>query len=951
MKRSKHAGELAKDTALGEILDSKEVNTLGSCNYDDVKKFWEATSESLLQVDSEKPLIVLLNKTKDSIKGSIFWRAEMHALAREPPKASITLVTFDKDMPCIYLVQEMERKIEDISKPFTAAKEGWQNRKAPLFCQPSLDDAEQREFPAPYASKKGLVSRNFTAKALKMLGYNTTWMQKKGFTAEELKEGGFRGVDLVRAGFQEEDLTKSGFSIEDLAPTFVVVGKTGEGKSSLLSWVSSSLTIFEANGGQSSVTADVSKKTLPWFGSGESVTMVDTPGFGDSKGRDLEFLQQMALAFRNLKVIDRLVWVLNSEDVRASEGRQKVMTIFRALFGKRLWSHLDIVLTHFKWETGRKVKRNPSNYNEPRLQRLRDGWIQVIKDIEKQFTRDDVDLNNLKAFGVELPQDELEMALLNDSLTVRGLCFEVEEDADCCQSSLRKTCAQLKSFEVHISTGSARSMSTEELTNPVQSCKEAVPPEGGVEDMEANATAVAGNLLSCMNSEINFDLTIGNEKIEGLDSLKKGYSKGGLVSYVVAFAVKLKKDVKSLDFFPEEVTMATEQHRDFKSWYECKKAVPSLQRSHEDSAASLLACARGLLPAALSGDMSPLVQGIRTWEPRKLKEVLKTLAPQERGEVETGLKIQLKVETLVKCEAVGETLTKLEMEVDLDTTSDYIRNKVRDYLKFDRVTMDSSQVPDITIQLLDNKAIQLQDNKALQEVVERALQERQSALNLIARITFHCTCRDGTPAKGMDCIEHGAELCSECNSGFHKDSEARCVKNKCWCKNGTPAEGWFCPKSGAKLCSKCDSGFHKDSEARCVKNKCWCKNGTPAEGWFCPKPGAKLCSKCDRGFRKDTEARCVKNKCWCKNGTPAEGKDCPKPGAKLCSKCDRGFHQDSEARCVKNKCWCKNGTPAEDRDCPTHRERKCVSCNIGYELQAHYATCDEMEYEALLHAV
>jgi len=83
---------------------------------------------------------------------------------------------------------------------------------------------------------------------------------------------------------------------------FTALGKTGDGKSSLLN---SMLCLqdtnrFEEKADTRSVTTRVATRTGLWLGSGDKCMVLDTPGLCDSENRDVYQVPQIAEFIKNL---------------------------------------------------------------------------------------------------------------------------------------------------------------------------------------------------------------------------------------------------------------------------------------------------------------------------------------------------------------------------------------------------------------------------------------------------------------------------------------------------------------------------------------------------------------------------------------------------------------------------------------------------------------------------
>ena len=103
-----------------------------SCNFLDIILFWEAASGSLLSVDQEKPLVVLLKKTLEQLDSTAFWRAEVPALALHPPSSTILVVTMLEPCPKIY--EKLADRIKAVVDTNIGATRRWEEQGTEIRC-------------------------------------------------------------------------------------------------------------------------------------------------------------------------------------------------------------------------------------------------------------------------------------------------------------------------------------------------------------------------------------------------------------------------------------------------------------------------------------------------------------------------------------------------------------------------------------------------------------------------------------------------------------------------------------------------------------------------------------------------------------------------------------------------------------------------------------------------
>ena len=98
-----------------------------------------------------------------------------------------------------------------------------------------------------------------------------------------------------------------------------------------------------------------------------------------------------------------------------------------------------------------------------------------------------------------------------------------------------------------------------------------------------------------------------------------------------------------------------------------------------------------------------------------------------------------------------------------------------------------------------------------------------------------CTCANGAPASGVNCVSHGA---SSCVGGDYDQSGNF---KSCFCNAGVAAYGSVCPTHGTRFCLSCNAGYTLVDNA-CHANNCnvagWCYGGTGNGG---SSGGLKVC--------------------------------------------------------------------------------------------------------------
>jgi predicted GTPase len=110
---------------------------------------------------------------------------------------------------------------------------------------------------------------------------------------------------------------------QDLMSSFKIIcmlGVTGHGKSSLANVICGENT-FEANAGTTSVTEKVQGIVTTWRDISTHVPLIciDTPGFGDSEGRDPDHVDNIVSSLKTIGYVNTFIITWNCLENRFSE--------------------------------------------------------------------------------------------------------------------------------------------------------------------------------------------------------------------------------------------------------------------------------------------------------------------------------------------------------------------------------------------------------------------------------------------------------------------------------------------------------------------------------------------------------------------------------------------------------------------------------------------------------
>lgn len=133
--------------------------------------------------------------------------------------------------------------------------------------------------------------------------------------------------------------------------TIVLLGHTGAGKSETGNTLTGGQNLFKASEGSESETQATSLATGKWFGREDEVdvTIIDTPGMGDSKGGDSAHISEMVASLKGeIKVVTTFVIVMNGQQPRLDNALKGMLLLFNAMFGNQMWKNTIVVCTRWR---------------------------------------------------------------------------------------------------------------------------------------------------------------------------------------------------------------------------------------------------------------------------------------------------------------------------------------------------------------------------------------------------------------------------------------------------------------------------------------------------------------------------------------------------------------------------------------------------------------------------
>ena len=90
-----------------------------------------------------------------------------------------------------------------------------------------------------------------------------------------------------------------------------------------------------------------------WMGTGNNVTVVDTPGFGDSDGQEAELIDGMVKVLKTeVKETNIFLLLFNGGNQRVHSGLHRMLRDLELMFGKKFWFHVMIGFTFWQFDKG-----------------------------------------------------------------------------------------------------------------------------------------------------------------------------------------------------------------------------------------------------------------------------------------------------------------------------------------------------------------------------------------------------------------------------------------------------------------------------------------------------------------------------------------------------------------------------------------------------------------------
>merc|ERR1711962_1461922 len=238
----------------------------------------------------------------------------------------------------------------------------------------------------------------------------------------------------------------------------VIVGSTGVGKSSLANVLlgcdpnaEDGCGNFEVCHDMDSCTKETSFGVGRWLGQGSEITVVDTPGFGDSESEEEMLIEEM-MDFLSNKIdhADTIILLLDGRMTKFHKGLQTMLKRMTIIFGKDWWDHVVIGISFWKFNQAsiddRMATAKEETWFKGQITRQLCEKLHVCKDFDFVFVDSQSQLARNKGDRQQQLRFQQETDILWNLTTTRAESFSFKTIDDILEenSNLKDTNSRQK---------------------------------------------------------------------------------------------------------------------------------------------------------------------------------------------------------------------------------------------------------------------------------------------------------------------------------------------------------------------------------------------------------------------------------------------------------------------------------------------------------------------------
>ena len=204
----------------------------------------------------------------------------------------------------------------------------------------------------------------------------------------------------------------------------ILIGETGSGKSSFGNFALGIEDAFKVSDDPKSCTTETIRKISQLD---PEISIVDTPGLQDSKGRDKIHYEQMLKIIKQMKDLHFILLVFNYSCPRFTTSIQYMIKFLCNVFPKNFAHHVGIVFTHYDHEY--QIKINKKRKKDPREDRKE--FIKEIMELISQTTNEELFLGPPVYYLDSYIEDDNSKVELNRLISFAKNLNPIEDIREC----------------------------------------------------------------------------------------------------------------------------------------------------------------------------------------------------------------------------------------------------------------------------------------------------------------------------------------------------------------------------------------------------------------------------------------------------------------------------------------------------------------------------------------